>query len=269
VTKRMRAPGRQHNAGPIVSARGIVNQFGAQVVHDKISLDVMAGEILGIAGGSGSGKSVLLKTLVGLHRPNAGKVLLNGEPVDEVENAEMASLIGVLFQQGALFSSLSVAQNVMFPMRQHTDLPPEQQERIAAMKLALAGLPADTGAKFPAELSGGMVKRAGLARALALDPRILFLDEPTSGLDPTAASGIDELILQLNKSLGITVVVVSHDLTTLFTVCRRVAILVDKKITVDTIDKLMHSQQPWIHDFLHGPRAQGAMNARKHAHGNR
>jgi len=151
----MRAPGRQHNAGPIVSARGIVNQFGAQVVHDKISLDVMAGEILGIAGGSGSGKSVLLKTLVGLHRPNAGKVLLNGEPVDEVENAEMASLIGVLFQQGALFSSLSVAQNVMFPMRQHTDLPPEQQERIAAMKLALAGLPADTGAKFPAELSGG------------------------------------------------------------------------------------------------------------------
>ena len=260
--------GRQPNAGPIVSARGIVNQFGAQVVHDKISLDVMAGEILGIAGGSGSGKSVLLKTLVGLHRPNAGKVLLNGKPVDEVENAEMASLIGVLFQQGALFSSLSVAQNVMFPMRQHTDLPSEQQERIAAMKLALAGLPADTGTKFPAELSGGMVKRAGLARALALDPRILFLDEPTSGLDPTAASGIDELILQLNKSLGITVVVVTHDLTTLFTVCRRVAILVDKKITIDTIDKLMHSQQPWIHDFLHGTRAHGAMNARKHAHGN-
>ena len=260
--------GRQPNAGPIVSARGIVNQFGAQVVHDKISLDVMAGEILGIAGGSGSGKSVLLKTLVGLHRPNAGKVLLNGKPIDEVENAEMASLIGVLFQQGALFSSLSVAQNVMFPMRQHTDLPSEQQERIAAMKLALAGLPADTGTKFPAELSGGMVKRAGLARALALDPRILFLDEPTSGLDPTAASGIDELILQLNKSLGITVVVVTHDLTTLFTVCRRVAILVDKKITIDTIDKLMHSQQPWIHDFLHGTRAQGAMNARKHAHGN-
>jgi len=265
----MSAPGHQQNPGPIVSARGIVNQFGAQVVHDKISLDVMAGEILGIAGGSGSGKSVLLKTLIGLHQPNAGKVLLNGKPIDEVENAELASLIGVLFQQGALFSSLSVAQNVMFPMRQHTDLPPEQQERIAAMKIALAGLPADTGAKFPAELSGGMVKRAGLARALALDPRILFLDEPTSGLDPTAASGIDELILQLNKSLGITVVVVSHDLTTLFTVCHRVAILVDKKITVDTIDKLMHSQQPWIHDFLHGTRAQGAMNARKHAHGNR
>ncbi len=259
---------RQPHSEPIVSARGIVNRFGAQVVHDKINLDVMSGEILGIAGGSGSGKSVLLKTLIGLHRPDAGKVLLNGKPIDEVGNAEKASLIGVLFQQGALFSSLSVAQNIMFPMRQHTDLPPEQQERIAAMKLALSGLPADTGLKFPSELSGGMVKRAALARSLALDPRILFLDEPTSDLDPIAASGIDELILQLNKALGITVVIVTHDLTTLFTVCRRVAILVDKKITVDTIDKLMHSQQPWIHDFLHGTRAQGAMNARKHAHGN-
>ena len=186
----------------------------------------------------------------------------------EIGNAEKASLLGVLFQEGALFSSLSVAQNIMFPMRQHTDLPPDRQERIAAMKLALAGLPADTGLKFPAELSGGMVKRAALARSLALDPRILFLDEPTSGLDPTAASGIDALILQLNEALGITVVVVTHDLTTLFTVCRRVAILADRKITVDTVDKLMHSQQPWIHEFLHGPRAQGAMNARKHPHGN-
>ena len=259
---------RKTHSEPIVSARDIVNRFGSQLVHDKISLDVMAGEILGIAGGSGSGKSVLLKTLTGLHTPDAGSVLLDGTPIAEVSNAEKASLIGVLFQQGALFSSLSVAQNIMFPMRQHTDLSPEQQEPIAAMKLALAGLPADTGLKFPAELSGGMVKRAALARSLALDPRILFLDEPTSGLDPTAASGIDALILQLNKALGITVVVVTHDLTTLFTVCRRVAILADGKITVDTIDKLMQSQQPWIHEFLHGARAQGAMNARKHPHGN-
>ena len=260
--------GRQTRSGPIVSARGIVNRFGTQLVHDKISLDVMSGEILGIAGGSGSGKSVLLKTLTGLHRPDAGEVLLDSKPIDEIGNAEKASLLGVLFQEGALFSSLSVAQNIMFPMRQHTDLPPDRQERIAAMKLALAGLPADTGLKFPAELSGGMVKRAALARSLALDPRILFLDEPTSGLDPTAASGIDALILQLNEALGITVIVVTHDLTTLFTVCRRVAILADRKITVDTVDKLMHSQQPWIHEFLHGPRAQGAMNARKHPHGN-
>ena len=259
---------RQPHSEAIVSARGIVNRFGANVVHDKIDLDVMPGEILGIAGGSGSGKSVLLKTLTGLRRPDAGTVLLNDKPIDEVDNAERSSLFGVLFQQGALFSSLSVAQNIMFPMRQHTDLPPAQQERIAAMKLALAELPADTGRKLPSELSGGMVKRAALARSLALDPRILFLDEPTSDLDPIAASGIDELILQLNESLGITVVIVTHDLTILFAVCGRVAILVDKKLTVDTIDKLMHSQQPWIHDFFHGPRAQGAMNARKHAHGN-
>ncbi|MEO8305590.1 MAG: ATP-binding cassette domain-containing protein [Betaproteobacteria bacterium] len=258
---------RKHAPEPILSASGIVNRFGRQEVHDKISLDVMSGEILGIAGGSGSGKSVLLKTLTGLRRPNAGKVLLNGKPIDELGNAEKASLIGVLFQQGALFSSLSVAQNIMLPMRQHTNLPPAQQERIAAMKLELAGLPAETGLKLPSQLSGGMVKRAALARALALDPRILFLDEPTSDLDPIAASGIDALIQQLNQSLGITVVIVSHDLTTLFTVCQRVAMLADKKITVDTVDKLMRSHQPWIHDFLHGARAQGAMNARKHAHG--
>ena len=259
---------RIDHSEPIVSARGIVNRFGTQVVHDRISLDIMPGEILGIAGGSGSGKSVLLKTLTGLRRPEAGKVLLDGKPIDTVVNAEKASLIGVLFQQGALFSSLSVAQNIMLPMRHHTDLPPAQQERLAAMKLELAGLKADTGIKFPEELSGGMVKRAALARALALDPRILFLDEPTSGLDPLAASGIDALILQLNQSLGITIVIVTHDLTTLFTVCQRVAMLVDRKITVDTLDKLMHSRQPWIHEFLHGARAQGAMNARKHPHGN-
>ena len=176
----------------------------------------------------------------------------------------------MLFQQGALFSSLSVAQNVMLPMREHTDLPPEEQERLAAMKLELAGLPADTGLKSPAELSGGMVKRAAFARALALDPRILFLDEPTSDLDPLTAGGIDALIAQLNRSLGITVVVVTHDLTTLLTVCSRLAILVEKKITVGTVDTLMRSSQPWIHEFLHGPRAQGARTARArtHNHGN-
>ena len=253
----------QRNAEPILSAHNIVNRFGKQTVHDKLNLDVRRGEILGIAGGSGSGKSVLLKTLTGLRRPSGGKILLNGKPVDAIAQSEKAFLFGVLFQQGALFSSLSVAQNVMLPMREHTDLPPEEQERIAAMKLALAGLPPESGLKFPAELSGGMVKRAALARALALDPRILFLDEPTSDLDPLTASGIDELIVQLNQSLGITVVIVSHDLTTLFSVCDRVAVLVDGKIIVDTVDKLMHSREPWTHDLFHGPRAQGAMNARK------
>jgi phospholipid/cholesterol/gamma-HCH transport system ATP-binding protein len=255
------------HAKPILSARGIVNRFGKQVVHDKLNLDIVPGEIIGIAGGSGSGKSVLLKTLTGLHQPDAGDVTLNGRPVASIGAAERASLIGVLFQQGALFSSLSVAQNIMLPMREHTALPADEQEQIAAMKLALAGLGADSGIKFPSALSGGMVKRAAFARALALDPKILFLDEPTSDLDPIAASGIDTLIRQLNESLGITVVIVTHDLTTLFTVCGRIAVLVDGKLTVDTADKLMKSDHPWIHEFCHGPRAEGAMKARKANHG--
>jgi len=255
------------HAEPILSARDIVNRFGKHVLHDKLSLDIAPGEIIGIAGGSGSGKSVLLKTLTGLHSPDAGEVLLNGRPVQSIGAAEKASQFGVLFQQGALFSSLSVAQNIMLPMREHTALPEKEREQIAAMKLALAGLPADTGIKFPAALSGGMVKRAAFARALALDPKILFLDEPTSGLDPIAASGIDALILQLNESLGVTVVIVTHDLTTLLTVCRRIAVLVDGKVTVDTADKLLKSDHPWIHEFLHGPRAEGAMQARKAGHG--
>ena len=263
----MNAPTKA-NAEPILSARNIVNRFGTQVVHDKLSLDILRGEIIGIAGGSGSGKSVLLKTLVGLHQPDAGEVLLNGKAVQSIGAAEKAATIGVLFQQGALFSSLSVAQNIMVPMREHTTLPAEEQEQIAAMKLALAGLPADAGVKFPAALSGGMVKRAAFARALALDPKILFLDEPTSDLDPIAAGGIETLIRQLNESLGITVVIVTHDLTTLLTVCGRISMLVDKKVTVDTADKLLQSDHPWIHEFFHGPRAEGAMKARKTSHGN-
>jgi len=254
---------------PIVSARGVVNRFGSQRVHDRIDLDVLPGEILGIAGGSGSGKSVLLKTLVGLHRPTGGEVSVNGKPIEAIEPAEKAALIGVLFQHGALFSSLTVAHNILLPIRQHTDLPAAEQERIAAMKLELTGLAAENGIKYPAQLSGGMVKRAAFARALALDPRVLFLDEPTSALDPIAASGIDALILRLNRSLGITVVIVTHDLTTLLTVCRRIAVLVDGKVTVDTPEKLMRSDDPWIHDFLHGPRAQGAASARRKNNGNR
>jgi phospholipid/cholesterol/gamma-HCH transport system ATP-binding protein len=256
------------NPKPILSARDIVNRFGRQKVHEKISLDVLSGEILGIAGGSGSGKSVLLKTLAGLHRPDSGEVLVGGRSVDAIGPAEKASLFGVLFQQGALFSSLSVAQNVMLPLREHTDLPPDEQERLAAMKLELAGLSADSGVKYPSELSGGMVKRAALARALALDPRILFLDEPTSDLDPLTAGGIDALIGQLNRSLGITVVIVTHDLTTLFTVCSRLALLVDRTLTVGTLDTLMRSEQPWIHEFLHGPRARAATSARTQRHEN-
>ncbi len=259
--------GRHDRAEPILAARGIVNRFGQQRLHDRVSLDVLPGEILGIAGGSGSGKSVLLKTLTGLHRPNAGAVTIDGKRVDALAPAERAAMIGVLFQQGALFSSLSVAQNVMLPLREHTDLTANEQQRIAAMKLELAGLPAESALKFPSQLSGGMVKRAALARALALDPRILFLDEPTSDLDPTTASGIDTLIATLNRGLGVTVILVTHDVTTLFTVCHRVAVLADRRITVDTLDNLMRSKTPWVREFLHGPRAQGALTARKQHHG--
>ena len=257
-------------AQPILSARGIVNRFGKHAVHDRIDLHVLPGEILGIVGGSGSGKSVLLKTLTGLHRPDRGQVRVGGAPVETINEAEKAALFGVLFQQGALFSSLSVAHNVMLPMRHHTRLPVEQQERIAAMKIELSGLPADSGAMFPYQLSGGMVKRAAFARALALDPRILFLDEPTSDLDPVTASGIDALIAELNRGLGVTVVIVTHDLTTLFTICQRVAVLVDRKIIVGGIDQVMKSHHPWIHEFLHGPRGRAAkLGAKEHSHGKR
>jgi len=251
----------------ILSANGIVNRFGQQLVHDHLDLEVHAGEVLGIAGGSGSGKTVLLKTLTGLHQPNAGKVLIEGQPIDTIGPTQKAAMFGVLFQQGALFSSLSVAQNVMLPMREHTQLLPVECENLAALKLELTGLSPETAVKFPAQLSGGMVKRAALARALALDPRILFLDEPTSDLDPITAAGIDTLIRELNRGLGITVVIVTHDLTTLFTVCDRLAVLVDHKLTVGTVDKLSRSHEPWIRDFLHGPRAQGAKVARESSHG--
>ena len=251
----------RHAEESIMSARGIVNRFGNQTVHDRLDLDIAPGEILGIAGGSGSGKSVLLRTLAGLHQPQAGKVLAGGRPVAGLLPAERAAFIGVLFQHGALFSSLSVADNIMLPMREHTALAPGRQAALAAVKLALAGLEPDAGAKFPSALSGGMVKRAALARALALDPRVLLLDEPTAGLDPTSAGDIDLLIRQLNDSLGVTVVVVTHDLSTLFGICDRVAVLAGGTMTVGTPAKLMHDTSEGVRKFLSGPRAIAAMAA--------
>ena len=247
--------------GSIMSARSIVNRFGKQTVHDHLDIDIIAGEVLGIAGGSGSGKSVLLRTLAGLHTPQAGKVLAAGRPVAALLPAERAAFMGMLFQHGALFSSLTVAENIMLPMREHTELSAEEQASLAAVKLALAGLEPDVANKFPATLSGGMVKRAALARALALDPRVLLLDEPTAGLDPTAADGIDELIKQLNQALSITVIVVTHDLNTLFGVCDRVAVLAEGKISVGTPAKMLRDKHADVHNFLSGPRVEVARAA--------
>lgn len=243
---------------PIVSVRHVQNRFGTQVVHEDVSFDVMPGEIVGIVGGSGSGKSVLLRTLTGLRAPQGGEVVIDGRDIRTVKPAERAGLFGMLFQQGALFSSLTVAENVMMPMREHTDLPPDFQARLAQLKIALADLPQEAGIKMPSELSGGMVKRAALARALALDPRILLLDEPTAGLDPLTADGFDELIKKLNKNLGLTVLMVTHDLDSLFALCHRVAVLVDKKVIIDTLPNLMQHPHPWIKEYFHGPRARAA-----------
>ena len=249
--------------GNVMSARGIVNRFGSQTVHDGLDLDVASGEILGIAGGSGSGKSVLLRTLAGLHFPQAGTVLADGRPVASLLPAQRAAFMGMLFQHGGLFSSLTVAENIMLPIREHTRMSSEEQVALATVKIALVGLDADAGAKYPSALSGGMVKRAALARALALDPRVLLLDEPTAGLDPTAADGIDVLIRQLNESLGVTVIVVTHDLSILFSVADRVAVLANGQVTVGTPAKLMRSKEQGVREYLSGPRVEVAIAAMK------
>ncbi|HXH54678.1 MAG TPA: ATP-binding cassette domain-containing protein [Gammaproteobacteria bacterium] len=257
----------------ILSVKNIVNHFGKQTVHKGVNFDVVRGEILGIVGGSGSGKSVLLKTMTGLHNPNKGKVLIDGKSIQDIASFESASLLGVLFQEGALFSSLNVEQNIMLPLREYTSLKEAEQRKLAELKLAMVGMELNTATKYPAELSGGMAKRVALARALAMDPLILFLDEPTAGLDPINATGFDELIRNLNESLGVTIVMVTHDLNTLFTICDRVAVLVDKTIIINTIPNLLEQDHPWIQEFFHGPRGQGALVAAKHyarsANGNR
>ncbi len=256
------------STGAFIRVSNIKNQFGKQRVHDDVSFDVQRGEILGVVGGSGSGKSVLLRTMTGLHTPTGGEVHIGGHDVKTLRPNEIASLFGVLFQQGALFSSLTVAQNIMLPLQEHTRIEPELQEQIAMMKLALAELKPEAGAKYPSELSGGMIKRAALARALALDPPILFLDEPTAGLDPLTASAFDQLILSLNRNLGITVIMVTHDLDSLFTLCHRVAVLVDRSIIIDTLPALIENPHPWIQEYFHGPRARAAQTASNTAHGN-
>ncbi|MBX3698166.1 MAG: ATP-binding cassette domain-containing protein [Dokdonella sp.] len=250
---------------PVIRIRGLRNQFGEQVVHENLDLDVRRGEIIGVVGGSGSGKSVLLRSIIGLGHPAAGSIRLFGEEVATMSDAKRGMIerrCGVLFQNGALFSSLSVAENVAVALTEHHDIDPGIVHRLALLKIALAGLPLDAADKFPAQLSGGMVKRAALARSLALDPDILFLDEPTAGLDPIGAAAFDQLILTLRDSLGLTVFLITHDLDTLYTICDRVAVLAKKRILVaDSLDVVEKFDEPWVQDYFQGPRGRAAQRA--------
>ncbi|MEO8301237.1 MAG: ATP-binding cassette domain-containing protein [Rhizomicrobium sp.] len=257
-----------HAAGAqdsIIQIRGLVNGFGSKVIHDHIDLDVYRGEVLGVVGGSGSGKSVLMRSIIGLIRPKDGSVTVFGKPTSgDIEGSAMRQLEmrwGVLFQEGALFSSQTVAENIQVPLREYTEMSQSLMDEIAEMKLAMVGLPPDAGDKYPSELSGGMKKRAGLARALALDPELLFLDEPTAGLDPISANQFDELIKQLQESLGLTVMMVTHDIDTLRAVTDRIAVLVNKKLVIGTIDELRKNQDPWITDYFSGVRGRAALSS--------
>ena len=242
-----------------VRVRGLVNRFGTQVVHDGLDMDVRRGEVFGIVGGSGSGKSVLLRTILGLQRPKAGSVELDGRDLAGLHGAELRKVkrgYGVTFQAGALFSALTVAQNIQLPILETCTLPAEVLDGLADLQIRLVGLPPEAGAKFPAQLSGGMVKRAALARALALDPPLLFLDEPTAGLDPIAAAAFDELLLFLQRTLRLTVVMVTHDLDTIYRTCNRVGVIVDRRMVCGTLDEIERHEHPWIREYFHGARGR-------------
>jgi phospholipid/cholesterol/gamma-HCH transport system ATP-binding protein len=235
----------------------LVVGFGRQTVLDHLSLDVRRGEILGLVGASGGGKSVLMRTIIGLIPRRGGTIEIMGQPISGTHDRNMAATWGILFQQGALFSSLTIRQNVEFPLRENLTLSPELMDEIAIAKLEMVGLRARDGDKYPSELSGGMTKRVALARALALDPPILFLDEPTSGLDPIAAGDFDALIRTLQKTLGLTVFMVTHDLASLTTVCDRVAALADGRIVaIGPMRELLQSEHPWVRAYFHGKRSQ-------------
>ncbi len=252
------------SADPIIRLRGVTNAFGPQVVHDGLDLDVMRGEVLGIVGGSGTGKSVLLRTIAGLRRPQGGTIEIFGQDATTASGEARAALdrrMGVMFQDGALFSALTVRENVEVPMRAVRTLDRDTRRALADLKISLSGLPWFAGGKYPSELSGGMRKRAGLARALALDPEIVFLDEPTAGLDPIGATAFDELIKGLSRSLGLTVFLVTHDLDTLHATCDRIAVLAEKKVLVTgTMAEMLDVDHPWVREYFHGPRARAAQD---------
>jgi phospholipid/cholesterol/gamma-HCH transport system ATP-binding protein len=244
----------------IIRVRGLCNQFSGQVIHDNLDLDVARGEVLGVVGGSGTGKSVLLRTIVGLNRPTEGTIAVFGSDLAALsadDRRHVEARWGVLFQDGALFSSLTVAQNIQVPLKEYTSLSEQIIDELTAVKIGMVGLPVEAAGKYPSELSGGMRKRAGLARALALDPEIVFLDEPTAGLDPIGAAAFDQLIRQLQQNLGLTVFMVTHDLDSLEAICDRIAVLAEKRVlVVGTIEALRQHEHPWIHEYFHGPRAR-------------
>jgi phospholipid/cholesterol/gamma-HCH transport system ATP-binding protein len=243
----------------LLEVRGVTNRFGDQTVHDHLDMQVFEGEVFGIIGGSGAGKTVLLRTILGLRRPDAGSVRFLDHELTEMSTAQLSRLkasYGVTFQQGALFSALTVRQNVQVPMLEHLRLPARALEELALLKVQLVGLTPPTAAKYPAELSGGMVKRAALARALALDPPLLFLDEPTSGLDPIGAAAFDRLLIYLRRELKLTVVMITHDLDSIFRTCNRVGVIVDGHMISDTLEGIMTNPHPWIRAYFGGERAR-------------
>jgi phospholipid/cholesterol/gamma-HCH transport system ATP-binding protein len=246
----------------VVEVRGLRSQFGPQVVHDNLDLTLRRGEILGVVGGSGSGKSVLLNTIIGLRDPQAGEIRVFGQDLRRASGRKWRAIErrwGILFQQGALFSNLTVKENVAAPLFEHSGLSRGEIYELAELKIALVGLGQEALNRKPAELSGGMRKRAGLARALALDPELLFLDEPTAGLDPIAAAAFDDLILDLQRSLQLTVMMITHDLDTLYTITDRVAVLADHRVVaVEPVETLEKSNHPWIQEYFLGPRGRAA-----------
>ena len=255
------------DATPVIRVRGLRNRFGDQVVHDDLDLDVRRGEILGVVGGSGTGKSVLMRSILGLRKPDAGRIQLLGVDArseDPVTRRHIERNTGVLFQDGALFSSLTVGENVQVPLKEHhRELPESLRYELALLKVKLSGLPADALDKLPSQLSGGMRKRAGLARALALDPPLLFLDEPTAGLDPIGAAAFDRLTRTLQQALGLTVFLITHDLDTLYAICDRVAVLAEKRvIAVGPIAEIERLDHPWVQDYFNGPRGRAAREGR-------
>ncbi|MEA3034841.1 MAG: phospholipid/cholesterol/gamma-HCH transport system ATP-binding protein [Sphingomonadales bacterium] len=250
----------------VISVRGLKNSFGEQVIHDGLDIEVRRGEILGVVGGSGTGKSVLMRSIIGLQVPDEGEVEVFGVPMLTARESELQAVRkrwGILFQGAALFSTLTVAENVEVPLREfYPRLSERLLDEIAAYKIVMVGLPPDAGPKYPAELSGGMRKRAGIARALALDPELLFLDEPTAGLDPIGAAAFDELVVELRDQLGLTVFLITHDLDTLYTICDRVAVLSDRTVVaVGTIPELLALDHEWIQEYFRGPRGRAAEEA--------